>query len=280
MKSVLVTGASTGIGRTTALVLDGRGWKVFAGVRREEDAAELRRAAGSERLTPVTLDVTEPEQIAAAAERVAAESEGGLGGLVNNAGIAVPGPLETLPIERFRQQLEVGLVSYLTVTQAFLPQVRSGGGRIVLLSSVSGRITVPLNGAYSIAKYGTESLGDALRQELAPWDIKVSLIQPGSIDTPIWERGERIADEVLAASPETERLYGSAVAKFREVVRQTAARGIPPERVANKVVHALEAKRPRSRYLVGIDAQIQGRIVPLIPTPLRDRAIGRQLGLR
>jgi NAD(P)-dependent dehydrogenase (short-subunit alcohol dehydrogenase family) len=260
-------------------MLDGRGWKVFAGVRREEDAEALR-AAASANLTPVMLDVTEPEQIAAAAERVAVESEGDLRGLVNNAGIAVPGPLETLPLDRFRHQLEVGLVSYLAVTQAFLPQIRGAGGRVVLVSSVSGKITVPLNGAYSIAKYGTESLGDALRQELAPWGIGVSLIEPGSIDTPIWERGERIADEILEASPDTERLYGNAIVKFREVVKATAARGIPPERVAAKIVHALEAKRPRSRYLVGIDAQIQGRLVPLIPTPLRDRAIGKQLGLR
>jgi NAD(P)-dependent dehydrogenase (short-subunit alcohol dehydrogenase family) len=274
-----VTGASTGIGRATALALDERGWKVFAGVRREEDAESLR-ADASARLAPLMLDVTVPEQIAAAAERVAAESENGLHGLVNNAGIAVPGPLETLPLDRFRRQLEVGLVSYLAVTQAFLPQVRGAGGRIVFLSSIGGRVSFPLNGAYHAAKYGTEAIGDSFRQELAKWGIRVAIIEPGSIDTPIWERGEETAEEILAESPETERLYGPAIEKLRELVRQTAARGIPPERVAKAILHALESKRPRSRYLVGLDAKLQARLVPLIPTPVLDRVVGKQLGLR
>jgi NAD(P)-dependent dehydrogenase (short-subunit alcohol dehydrogenase family) len=279
VRAALVTGSSTGIGRATALALDQRGWQVFAGVRREEDAESLR-AAGSERLAPLMLDVTSPEQIAAAAERVAAAAENGLHGLVNNAGIAVPGPLETLPLDQFRRQLEVGLVSYLAVTQAFLPQLRGAGGRLVFLSSIGGRMAVPLNGAYHVAKFGTEAVGDVFRQELAKWGIRVAIVEPGSIDTPIWERGEAIADEVLAASPETERLYGPAIEKFRQLVRQTAARGIPPERVAKAIVHALESKRPRSRYLIGTDAKLQARLVPLIPAPVLDRLVGRQLGLR
>jgi len=279
MRAVLVTGTSTGIGRATALALDGRGWQVFAGVRREEDAASLR-AEASERLVPLTLDVTSPEQIAAAAERVAAESENGLHGVVNNAGIAVPGPLETLPLGEFRRQLDVGLVSYLAVTQAVLPQIRGAGGRVVFLSSIGGRVSFPLNGAYHAAKYGTEAIGDAFRQELAGWGIRVSIIEPGSIDTPIWSRGEENADRVLAQSPQTEQLYGPAIERFRKVVRQTADRGIPPERVAKAIVHALESKRPRSRYLVGLDAKIQARLVPLIPTPVLDRLVGGQLGLR
>ena len=279
MRAALVTGSSTGIGRATALALDGRGWQVFAGVRREEDAASLR-AEASERLRPLILDVTSPEQIAAAAERVAAESENGLHGLVNNAGIAVPGPLETLPLDQFRRQLEVGLVSYVAMTQAFLPQIRGAGGRVVFLSSIGGRVPFPLNGAYHAAKYGTEAIGDVFRQELAGWGIRVSIIEPGSIDTPIWARGEENADQVLAASPQTEQLYGEAIEKFRKVVRQTADRGIPPERVAKAIVHALESKRPRSRYLVGLDAKIQARLVPLIPTPVLDRVVGKQLGLR
>lgn len=280
MRAALVTGSSTGIGRATALALDQRGWQVFAGVRREEDAESLRAASGSGRLLPVMLDVTSPEQIAAVAEQVAAASENGLHGLVNNAGIAVPGPLETLPLDQFRRQLEVGLVSYLAVTQAFLPQIRGAGGRVVFLSSIGGRACFPLNGAYHAAKYGTEAIGDAFRQELAQWGIRVAIVEPGSIDTPIWERGEANAEEILAASPETERLYGPAIERFREIVRQTAARGIPPARVAKVIVHALESRRPRSRYLVGIDAKVQARLVPLIPTPLLDRLVGKQLGLR
>ena len=279
MRAALVTGTSTGIGRATALALDERGWQVFAGVRREEDAEGLR-AAASERLSPLILDVTSPEQIAAAAERLAAESEKGLHGLVNNAGIAVPGPLETLPLDEFRRQLEIGLVSYVAMTQAFLPQIRGAGGRVVFLSSIGGRMSFPLNGAYHTAKYGTEAIGDVFRQELAGWGIRVSIIEPGSIDTPIWSRGEENADQVLAQSPQTEQLYGPAIEKFRKVVRQTADRGIPPERVAKAIVHALESKRPRSRYLVGLDAKVQARLVPLIPTPLLDRLVGGQLGLR
>jgi NAD(P)-dependent dehydrogenase (short-subunit alcohol dehydrogenase family) len=279
VRAALVTGSSTGIGRATALALDQSGWQVFAGVRREEDGESLR-AAASERLAPLMLDVTSPEQIAAAAERIAAESENGLHGLVNNAGIAVPGPLETLPLDQFRRQLEVGLVSYLAVTQAFLPQIRGAGGRVVFLSSIGGRTPFPLNGAYHAAKFGTEAIGDCFRQELAQWGIRVAIIEPGSIDTPIWTRGEANAEEILASSPETERLYGPAIERFREVVRQTAERGIPPERVAKAIVHALESKRPRSRYLVGIDAKLQARIMPLIPTPVLDRLVGRHLRLR
>lgn len=279
MRAALVTGASTGIGRATALALDERGWQVFAGVRREEDAESLR-AAASERLAPLMLDVTVPEQIEAARERVAAETGNGLFGLVNNAGIAIPGPLETLPLDRFRRQLEVGLVSYVAMTQAFLPQIRGNAGRVVFLSSIGGRIPFPLNGAYHAAKFGTEAVGDVFRQELAGWGMRVAIVEPGSIDTPIWSRGEASAEDVLAAAPETERLYGRAVERFRTVVRQTAQRGIPPERVARAIVHALESRRPRSRYLVGLDAKLQARIAPLVPTPLLDRVVGRHLGLR
>jgi NAD(P)-dependent dehydrogenase (short-subunit alcohol dehydrogenase family) len=279
VRAALVTGTSTGIGRATALALDQRGWQVFAGVRREEDAAMLA-ASDSERLAPLVLDVTSPEQIAAAVERVSAECENGLHGLVNNAGIAVPGPLETLPLDEFRRQLEVGLVSYIAMTQAFLPQIRGAGGRVVFLSSIGGRVSFPFNGAYHAAKYGTEAIGDCFRQELAGWGIRVAIIEPGSIDTPIWSRGEQNAEQVLAQSPQTEQLYGQAIEKFREVVRQTAERGIPAEKVAKRIVHALESKHPRSRYLVGLDAKVQARLVPLIPTPVLDRVLGKHLRLR
>ena len=167
MRTVLITGASTGIGRATALRLDGAGWQVFAGVRKQEDAEALR-AAGSERLTPLMLDVTDGAQIAAAAARIEAEADGGLDGLVNNAGVAIPGPLETLPLEDFRRQVEVNLTAQVAVTQAMLPAIRRAGGRIVFLSSIGGRIAFPLNGAYHAAKFGIEAVGDVFRQELRP----------------------------------------------------------------------------------------------------------------
>jgi NAD(P)-dependent dehydrogenase (short-subunit alcohol dehydrogenase family) len=279
MRSVLITGASTGIGRASALRLDASGWRVFAGVRREEDAAVLA-AAGSERLVPLLLDVTEADQIATAAERIEAEAGGELGGLVNNAGIAIPGPLETLPLEDFRRQVDVNLTAQVAVTKAMLPLIRRARGRVVFISSIGGRIAFPLNGAYHAAKFGVEAVGDVFRQELAPWGISVSIVEPGSIDTPIWERGERTAAEIeTRAHPDQEALYGQAIEGFRRVVRKLAEAGIPPEQAAKAVAHALEARRPRSRYLVGRDAKIQARLKVILPTAVFDRIVARQMNL-
>lgn len=278
MRSVIVTGASTGIGRATALRLDASGWRVFAGIR-DPAAAESLRAAGSERLTPLILDVTDPEQIAAAAARVEEESEDGLHGLVNNAGVAIPGPLETIPLEDFRRQLEVNLVAYVAVTQALLHSIRKAKGRVVFVSSIGGRMAFPFGGPYHASKFGTEAIGDVFRQELRPWGLRVAIIEPGSIDTPIWERGQRKAIEIEAKAPKTDLLYGAAIEKFRKLIQDTAERGIPPEKVAKAIAHALESNRPRTRYLVGLDAKVQARLKPLIPTPIFDRIVARTLGL-
>ena len=278
MRSVLVTGASTGIGRATALRLDASGWRVFAGVRKEADAESLR-AEASPHLVPVTLDVTEPDQIAAAAELIERESGNGLDGLVNNAGVAIPGPLETVPLEDFRRQIEVNLVAYVAMTQALLPQIRRAEGRVVFLSSIGGRVAFPFGGPYHASKFATEAIGDVFRQELRPWGLRVAIVEPGSIDTPIWERGQRTAEEIEAKAPQTSLLYGAAIEKFRKVIEDTAERGIPPEKVAKAIAHALESPRPKSRYLVGLDAKLQARLKPLIPTSLFDRIVARQLNL-
>src|SRR5215203_823326 len=278
MRSVLVTGASTGIGRATALRLDADGWRVFAGTRDPADGESLR-AAASDRLLPVTLDVTEPEQIAAAAELIGREAEGGLGGLVNNADVAIPGPLETIPLEDFRRQIEVNLTAYVAVAQAMLPSIRRAEGRLVFLSSIGGRVAFPFGGPYHASKFATEAIGDVFRQELRPWGIKVAIIEPGSIDTPIWDRGQRKSAEIEAKAPRTNLLYGAAIEKFRKVIEDTAERGIPPEKVANAIAHALESNRPKSRYLVGLDAKVQARLKPLIPTSLFDKIVARQLNL-
>jgi NAD(P)-dependent dehydrogenase (short-subunit alcohol dehydrogenase family) len=278
VRSVLITGTSTGIGRATALRLDGGGWRVFAGVRKEADAEGLR-AEASPNLVPVVLDVTEPDQIAAAAKLIERESDGGLDGLVNNAGLAVPGPLETIPLDDLRHQLEVNLIAYVAVTQAMLPQVRRARGRVVFLASIGGRIAFPFGGPYHASKFATEAIGDVFRQELRPWGIEVAIIEPGSIDTPIWGRGQEKAAEIEAKSPQTNLLYGAAIEKFRKVIEDTAERGIPPEKVAKAIAHALESKRPKTRYLVGLDAKVQARIQPLIPTRLFDRIVARQLNL-
>ncbi len=280
MRSVLVTGASTGIGRATALRLDSAGWRVFAGVRREVDVEALVQV-GSDRLVPLMLDVTDPAQIAAARGSIAAELEGrGLDGLVNNAGVAILGPLETLPIEDFRRQVEVNLTGQVAVTQAMLGCIRQARGRIVFISSIGGRIAFPLTGAYHASKFGVEAVGDVFRQELRPWGISVSIVEPGSIDTPIWERGEREADRIAErAHPDQGDLYGKAIASYRRVAKRLAERGIAPEKVAETVEHALIASRPHSRYLVGLDARIQARLKVLIPTPTFDWVLARVMGI-
>jgi NAD(P)-dependent dehydrogenase (short-subunit alcohol dehydrogenase family) len=276
VRSVLITGASTGIGRATALRLDRAGWKVFAGVRQEADADSLREA-GSDHLVPLILDITDAEQIAAAAARVEIESKGGLDGLVNNAGVAIPGPLETIAIDDFRRQIEVNMTGQVAVTQELLPAVRAARGRIVFISSIGGRVALPLTGAYHAAKFGIEAVGDVFRQELRSWGIAVSIVEPGSIDTPIWGRGESTADEL--ASPQREALYGKAIESYREVIRETAERGIAPAKAAEAIEHALTARRPRARYLVGREAKVAARAKLLLPTAIFDRIVARQMNL-
>jgi NAD(P)-dependent dehydrogenase (short-subunit alcohol dehydrogenase family) len=275
MKSVLVTGASSGIGRATVRKLDAAGWKVFAGVRREEDAAALV-AESSSRLEPLLLDVLDPEAIAAAAERIDAEP-GGLHGLVPNAGSAFAGPLETLPLDLFREQLELNLTAQLAVIQAVMPAIRKARGRIILMSSDGGRVALPYTGAYHASKYGIEALGDSLRQELAPWGIKVVLILPGAIDTQIWARGEVVADKFFAESPRTQELYGSQTERYREFIHEVAKDAIPAEKVAAKVEVALEKRRPRARYMVGLDAHVVARLGPVIPPAIFDWVIAKTM---
>jgi NAD(P)-dependent dehydrogenase (short-subunit alcohol dehydrogenase family) len=278
MPSALVTGASTGIGRATAMRLDAAGWRVFAGVRREADS-DLLREAGSERLVPLILDVTDAGQIEAAAREIAARTGSeGLDGLVNNAGISLPSPLETIPLEDFRRQIEVNLTGQVAVTQAMLGPLREARGRIVFVSSIGGLIAFPMTGAYHAAKFGIEAVGDAFRRELRGWGISVSIVEPGSIATEIWDRGEAAADEIAGRSPQREALYGTAIERYRKTVEGVAGRGIPPERAARAIGHALTARRPRARYLIGIDAKLQARVRHLIPTRLFDRIVARATG--
>jgi NAD(P)-dependent dehydrogenase (short-subunit alcohol dehydrogenase family) len=249
-------------------------------VRREEDAESLR-TEGSDRLVPVMLDVTDAAQVAAAAELVGqGVGEAGLDGLVNNAGIAVLSPLETIPLVDFRRQIEVNLTGQVAVTQAMLPLVRRAAGRVVFVSSIGGRMALPFGAPYHAAKFGIEAVADCLRQELAPWEIDVAVIEPGSIDTPIWERGEQIADEVAARAPATqEELYGQTIERFRAAVRRTADRGIAPDKVAEAVTHALTARRPRTRYLVGADARGQALARRLLPDRAFDWVVARAMRL-
>ena len=272
MSGVVITGASTGIGKACALYLDARGFRVFAGVRRDEDGESLRRDA-SERLTPVKLDVTDADSIATAAEQV---GDGELAGLVNNAGIGVGGPLELLDVDDLRRQLEVNSVAPVVVTQAFLPRLRESRGRVVNMSSVGGRMTNPFMGPYHASKYALEALSDALRRELMPWGIHVALIEPGSIKTPLWDKADDEINRIMdGLDDEGRRLYGTRLEKSGRLVRRIADAGAPPEKVARAVHHALTSERPRARYVVGADARAQLGLQAALPTRALDRLLER-----
>jgi NAD(P)-dependent dehydrogenase (short-subunit alcohol dehydrogenase family) len=278
MRSYVVTGASTGIGRATALLLDRGGARVFASVRNDADAESLG-AEGSDRLMPIRLDVTDRASIAAAASEVEnGLGDAGLDGLVNNAGSAIAGPLEFLPIDDFRQQLEINLVGHLAVTQAFLPRLRRARGRLVFLSSIGGRIALPFNGPYHASKFGIEAIGDSLRQELAPSGVKVILIEPGSVATPIWSRARERGNRMIEALPREARdLYEQRLRAFERATEATERAGIEPRVAAEVIVRALTADRPATRYLVGSDAKVNARVRKLMPDRLFDRLIARRL---
>jgi len=279
-KSVVITGASTGIGAACALHLDQSGWRVFAGVRKQGDAERLR-AQGSERLTPISLDVTDTVSISTAAGAVAgAVGAAGLAGLVNNAGIVVPGPIEFLPLPDLRRQLEINVVGQVAVTQAFLPLIRAGRGRIVNMGSIAGRMATPFTGAYGASKFALEALTDALRLELAPWGISVSIIEPGAVATPIWEKSAKSAKAMLGAvPPEIFALYAGAIEAVKKTAAHAAKNAVDPVDVARAVEHALTASRPRARYVVGREAKIQAAMALFVPDRVRDHLVARAMRL-
>jgi NAD(P)-dependent dehydrogenase (short-subunit alcohol dehydrogenase family) len=276
---VLVTGGSSGIGRATALLLDRSGFQVFASVRKREHGEELRQQA-SERLTPILLDVTDPHSIEAAARSVADALGGrGLAGLVNNAGIDIAGSLEKAPLTEVRLQFEVNVIGLLEVTQAFLPLLRRSKGRIVNIGSVLGRLAIPFMGAYSATKFALEGLTDALRIELRPWGIQVSLIEPGTVATPLWSRTQFLAGMNEVRDDSTAKLYAKANAAAYAAFTKFGQSGISPERVAAKVFEALTILNPKPRYLVGREARALSLLAALVPDRLRDKMLMRRFGL-
>lgn len=277
--SVVITGASTGIGLCCAEYLAERGWRVFAGVRKEADGERL--AALHPRIQSVRLDVCSPEDLAAAVAEIEVCLNGqGLDGLVNNAGIVVAGPLEALPIDAFRRQMEVNVTALLATTQAFLPLLRRGRGRVVHMGSSSGRVAAPLMGAYAASKFAVEGLSDAMRLELEPQGIHVSLIEPGAIKTPIWEKSRDMAEELFSDADEEQRArYGPLVEAVRKHVEKVPTMAAEPETVAQAVAHALNARKPRTRYPVGTDARMQHIAATILPDRMRDGVIRRFLGL-
>jgi NAD(P)-dependent dehydrogenase (short-subunit alcohol dehydrogenase family) len=258
-RTVLVTGASSGIGQACAVALQRAGWRVLAGVRRAGDAPA--------KTEEVLLDVTDADQIGDAAGRVDE-----LDALVNNAGIALAGPLELIPVEELRRQLEVNVVGQVAVTQALLPALRRSRGRVVLMGSIAGRSALPFLGPYAASKHALEAVADALRVELRPFGVHVSIVEPGTIKTPIWTRSAARANELAATLQDgrLDELYGDRIAAFRRIALERGAAGAPAESVARVVVEALTAARPRSRYLVGRDAKLRAGFERL-PDRLRDR---------
>jgi NAD(P)-dependent dehydrogenase (short-subunit alcohol dehydrogenase family) len=272
--TVVITGASSGIGESCALRLARGGFDVFAGVRKDEDAE--RAAALHERVRPLKIDVADEASVDAAKQEV---GDGPVAGLVNNAGISVTGPLEFVPLAEFRRQLEVNVIGQIAATQAFLPGIRAARGRIVNIGSVGGKVAVPLLSPYAGSKFAMEGITDSLRRELRPLGVHVAIVEPGAIATEIWRKGTAAAEELLAdAPPDSEAVYGKLIAAVRVEAAKATKRAIPPDEVAKVVEHALTADKPRARYPVGRDAKMRIRVAGLLSDRAFDALVARQLG--
>lgn len=276
MPTVLVTGAGRGIGRATALRLAQAGWDVHAGVRRPEDGdALVREATGRAQIFPVQLDVTDAQQVGALSTALPDR----LDALVNNAGIVVGGPVEGVALDRLREQLEVNVVAQVGVTQAVLPMLRRAHGRIVFLSSVSGRVSTPMMAPYTASKHAIEAIADAMRLELRPWKIDVVLVEPGSIDTDLWRTADTQVEETEAAlGEEQRRLYRGHIAGMKKAVPRIQKQAADVGTVAAAIEKALTATAPKPRYVVGKDARAQLAFRALLPERTFDRFVGAVTG--
>jgi NAD(P)-dependent dehydrogenase (short-subunit alcohol dehydrogenase family) len=266
--SVLVTGASRGIGNSIATHLAATGWHVFAGVRSEEDATKVETA--SQRITPVILDITDSDDLAALDDWLPER----LDAVVNNAAVAVGGPMEAVTPTELRRLLEVNVVGQLAVTQNVLPRLRRSHGRVVFISSLNGRVSFPLLGAYSASKFALEAAADALRMELKSWDIPVVVVEPAQTKTDMWHAAHSFVEDTAAAmSVEMQRLYARHLPGLGKVLAMSQKMAVPPAKVAEVVEEALTARRPRARYVVGIGPRLQLAFATKLPTPVRDRLL-------
>ena len=281
VNNVVITGASSGIGHLTALYLSQLGFRVFAGVRREEDAQVLREADA--RIIPIMLDVTDMALIQSSVSQVSKTVGTEAVHLVNNAGIVVSGPLEFMPLENFRQQFEVNFFGAFSVTQAFLPLIRQGEGdkgRLVNIGSMNGHITAPLAGPYCISKYALRSLTDTLRLELEPWEIRFILIEAGLITTPMIGKVEKgMAIGLTTWDDKIQGYYGTAYQKMAETTKRLSRTASPPEKVVQAIHAALTQRSPHAYYRVGLDAWAAIIMGAYVPVRLRDWLIFKMYGL-
>ncbi|MDT5279561.1 MAG: hypothetical protein QOJ20_756 [Mycobacterium sp.] len=266
MPSVLVTGAGRGIGKSIVEHLATRGWDVIAGVRSERDAATVT-ALSPQRVSSVILDVTDAGHIAALQESLPER----LDAIVNNAGVVVSGPMETVSPAEWRKQLEINVIGQLAVTQAVLPRLRRSRGRVVFISSVNGRLSMPLIGAYCASKFALEAAADALRMELRPWHIGVAIVEPAQTDTDIWRTADDMVERTEATlTPEQRDLYARHVAGMKKMIPASQKLAVPAEKVSAVVEEALTARRLRARYVVGVGPKLQVALTTNLPTRMRD----------
>jgi NAD(P)-dependent dehydrogenase (short-subunit alcohol dehydrogenase family) len=266
MPSVLVTGAGRGIGKAIVEHLASRGWDVVAGVRSERDAGVVT-ALDPQRISSVILDVTDAGHIAALNESLPER----LDAVVNNAGIAVSGPMETVTSDEWRKQLEVNVIGQLAVTRAVLPRLRKSRGRVVFISSVNGQLSMPLVGAYCASKSALEAAADALRMELRPWHIRVAVVEPAQTDTDMWRTANDMVEQAEAALTADQRdLYGRHITGFKKTIPLSQKLAVPTEKVSAVVEEALTARRPRARYVVGVGPKLQVALMTNLPTRMRD----------
>jgi len=270
--TVLITGAGRGLGRTAALTLAAHGWRVYAGVRNDADARKLADRPG---ITPITLDITDAEHLV----KLPGQLPERLDALVNNAGVAVGGPIETLALDELRRQLEVNVIGSTAVTQAVLPLIRNARGRIVFISSTSGRVATPGLGAYAASKFAIEAIGDSLRNELRPWGIRVSLIEPGQIDTDMSKGSHEQHEENIAKmSPEHQRLYAGHTAGMHRAIDLMDGVISSADEITVAIERALADKRPRARYLVGKGSKAHA-YTRILPSPITDRIFAKATGI-
>jgi len=275
MPSVLVTGAARGIGRAIVDHLASTGWDVIAGVRTDQDADAVTKAH-PQRVSAVILDITDAGHIAKLAKSLPER----LDAVINNAGIAVAGPVETVSPDSWREQLEVNVIGQFAVTQAVLPQLRKARGRVLFVSSVNGRIATPMLGPYSASKFALEAAADALRVELRAWGISVVLIEPAQTDTDMWRTaGDMVLEVEAGVSPAHRDLYAKHIAGMKKFVPRARKMASPTDKVVAAVVEALTARRPKARYVVALLPKIQIMLVTNMPAALRDRLMGFMVGL-